>query len=95
VNTEFVELSVLLIMAVSVTIVTHSSFRWARDTRRHRILQNQFKLYAVRDSFVQLVASGRLSEDEWLFGTFYVSINRIVKRQHLLNFCEPGSCHAR
>jgi len=37
-----------------------------------------YKLYAVRDRFIQLVAQGELKEDSAVFKSFYAAINAIL-----------------
>lgn len=76
-------LDILAILAVLT--IAYKAITWSKLHRAGRTTRNKFRLYSVRDQFVQLVATEQLKEDSWIFKTFYVSINRIVSRQHEFN----------
>ncbi len=76
------EISILTITALTVlTSLLIARWRLRRTDRKIRA----YRLYAVRDEFVRLVAEDRLSEDDMIFATFYAATNRLVKNVDQLN----------
>lgn len=71
-----------LISVLALIVICYRLIVWYKLFFERRTLQNKYRLFAVRDKFVQLVAGDELKEDSWIFQTFYRSINRIVTHQH-------------
>jgi hypothetical protein len=49
-----------------------------RTLKKDEAVVKKYRLYQIRDDFVGLVAEGKLSEDDFLFQTFYQAINRLI-----------------
>ena len=66
---------ILATIVVQATIIGALWFFWG-----HRQLQTvrTYPLYEVRDKLINLVASGKLKEDDPIFKEFYKSINIII-----------------
>ena len=71
---------------LALCIAIFKLYSWNKSYRAWRLTRNKFRLFAVRDQFIFLVAEGKLAEDGWLFQTFYNSINAIVSEQHRFTF---------
>ncbi len=67
----------LLLIAVAAFVVGGRALFYVIATYRKSHL---YKLYSVRDRFIQLVAQGELKEDGVIFQTFYGAINATLRQ---------------
>ncbi len=74
----------LAISVISLLIVVslYKAYSWRRDYKRQRVADNKFRLYAVRDQLIGLVAEGKVTENDSIFTLFYRATNDIVRHQH-------------
>lgn len=60
-----------------------STYRFRRVVWRHHIQEaNKYPLYAARDQFIYLVASGKVKEDDFIFREFYQVCCDMIRRGH-------------
>lgn len=71
----------MLTALIAAFVAINRALRWWLTDRAKRAIQNKFRLYTVRDQLVHLVATGQLSENDWLFDVYYTALNGIVRHQ--------------
>src|SRR5439155_10258002 len=67
------QIGLLIIQGLlSVGVSLYVAYEWFKGKRE----QQKYKLYAMRDALLELLATGKLSEDDPLFTLFYNVINK-------------------
>lgn len=72
-------LIVITVILLASIFATHSTLR------RDKWTTQKYKLFQVRDNLIYLVASGKLSEDDFVFQRFYKAINYFIEVSDHLN----------
>lgn len=73
-----------LLTAVLVVLGVFAALN-ARTLRSDAAKVQKYRLFAVRDTFIYLVAIGKLNEDEFLFRTIYKAVNMLLDRTNELS----------
>ncbi len=74
-------LAVSLVTLLCV-ISIYKAFALRSQCIRQRVAENKFRLYAVRDQLIGLIADERVEENDDIFRLYYQATNDIVRRQH-------------
>lgn len=75
----------LLGLIILIVIELYYLFGSYLHKRENLITKNRFRLFAVRDRFVYLVASSKLEEDQIVYRFFVSFINVLISETHIIN----------
>ncbi len=74
---------VVFLIGIIGVLVVHWQAR--RMFRKQRAIVQKYKLYAIRDRLIYLVASRQIREDDPVLAYFYNSITFVIKNTEVLN----------
>jgi hypothetical protein len=75
---------VTLLLLVAATAAICFILTTLQPLRKHMAAARKYRLFAVRDDLLMLVAEGKLSEDSRAFKRYYESINFLVNNTNYL-----------
>lgn len=76
--------TIVLLIIVAIEVLTYLYFK-KFIFQKWKTRADCFTLYKVRDELIELVAKGKLAEDDFLFQYFYPIINLLIKQSKMLN----------
>lgn len=75
----------VFVMLIVMQLGAYLLFRYTFHRRWHND-SNCYKLFKIRDELIELVAMGKLSEDEFLFKYFYTANNLLIQHCREIDF---------
>ena len=76
---NYINIAFILLIFIFALIQINEMLKLRRLKSKNLLTDNRFKLFAVRDRFISLVATGDLKEDDIIFKFFVSYINILIR----------------